>query len=126
MFTVTESKYYSAEVREKPNGEAHLVLFELDIDVDHASTIYISLNNPYVAYNVKQVRKMAERLEAELLSNDGYANGALAVFFASYDCYGQTEYKPIAKLANNRDTDDQHRAWMLHSLMALTETAWAS
>lgn len=125
MFTVAESKYYSAEVREKPNGEAHLVLFELDIDVDHASTIYISLNNPYVAYNVKQVRKMAERLEAELLSNDGYANGALAVFFASYDCYGQTEYKPIAKLANNRDTDDQHRAWMLHSLMALTETAWA-
>lgn len=125
MFTVAESKYYSAEVREKPNGEAHLVLFELDIDVDHASTIYISLNNPYVAYNVKQVRKMAERLEAELRGNAGYANGVMAAFFASYDCYSREEYKPIAKLANNRDTDDQHRAWMMHSLMALAETAWA-
>lgn len=125
MFNIAKNKYYSAEVSEKPNGEAHLVLFELDIDVDHASTIYISLNNPYVAYNVRQVRKMAERLEAELRGSADYANGVMAAFFASYDYYGQTEYKPIAKLANNRDADDQHRAWMLHSLMALTETAWA-
>ena len=125
MFTIAENKHYSAEVYEKSNGKTHLVLYELDINVNHATTIYIDLNNPHVAYTVEQVRKMAEWLEAELRGNTDYANGALAVFFASYDCYGQTEYKPIAKLANNRDADDQHRAWMLHSLMALTETAWA-
>lgn len=125
MFTIAENKHYSAEVYEKPNGETHLVLFELDINVDHTSTIYINLDNPHIVYTEKQVQEMTQRLKTELLSNDGYANGALAVFFASYDCYGQTEYKPIAKLANNRDTDDHHRAWMLHSLMALTETAWA-
>lgn len=125
MFTIAENKHYSAEVYEKPNGETHLVLFELDINVDHTSTIYISLDNPYVAYTVEQVQKMAERLEAELRGSADYANGVMAAFFASYDYYGQKEYKPIAELAHNRNVDNQHRAWMLHSLMALAETAWA-
>lgn len=126
MFNVAKNKYYSAEVRKEQSGTVYFILWEFDLFHESCNrAIYINLDNPHIVYTEKQVQEMTQRLKTELLSNDNYANGALAAFFASYDCYGQTEYKPIAKLANNRDTDDQHHAWMLHSLMALTETAWA-
>ena len=58
-------------------------------------------------------------------NNEGLI-GLLAGFAASYECYTDEESKPIAQLVGDRECDEQHRAWMLHSLMALTETAWAS
>lgn len=125
MFPIVDYRSYSIDVIERPGKSTMLTLWEFDATTDWSNAIYIDLVSPHIGYTPEQVKKMAEHVEAELRAGNKHAIGLMAGFAASYECYTNKEGKPIANLVTNGDCNSQHHAWVLHTLMALTENAWA-
>lgn len=121
MFSIDEFSTYHTEVQRRSSGGGIFALWRTKAD-GYVDVLYIDLNNPYIGYTVDQVEKMVERVNLESRNNSERLMGLLSSFFATYDCYGDDAH--LQGLMDNQDSDMQHRAWLLHTLMTMTNYAW--
>lgn len=114
MFTYNAQASYKLSIFDGYAGPT--LRIRREVAPDDNINISIIVCNP--EYSVSQVKRMVEKVNAELHNNNERMWGFLTAFFAAYDiCY---EWKDPGELVSNQDYSDECRAWMLHALMTVT------